>query len=485
MALIPAAQNRALAASSPAYPAAIPSAAAGAPPLPLDPSLEAERNNPLRLFSLGLTLVVIFLRVSGLHQAQTYLLHVNLKLLYVTGIPAVLGTVLCGGLQRSFRGKPAFFWTAFALWMFVTVPFAHWPGGALMMTVLPYLRTNLIMVFMVAGLVIEWKECQSLMRSMAWGALGTLLLARIFQNPVFQERFGLEFGTVSNPNDFACHLLLVLPFLYWVVLTSKWFAVRLFCLAGIAYGSYLIVGTASRGALIGICVVALFFLLWGSMMQRLALIVLAPIAIMVLLTTVSHTALNRIVSFSASSENASQEALESSESRRYLLRKSIEYAVKFPIFGVGPGMFAYYEGSHNTIIGSHGSWHGTHNTFTQVASETGFPGLIFFVGGLMSSLAIFYSIFRKASRRPNCVDIRNASMCVLLGMIGFIVSSTFLNFAYFFYQPLLGGMAVAFLIATKEEFAKRDRAAQGITPVVLSPIGPRRAPMAVQLPESS
>ena len=427
------------------------------------------------MFSLWLMLVVVFLRISGLHQAQAYLLHVNLKLLYVAGIPAALGTVLCGGLQRSFRGKPAFFWTAFTLWMFVTVPFAHWPGGALLMTTLPYFRTNLIMLFMVAGLVIEWKECQSLMRCMAWGALGTLFLARIFQNPVFQERFGLEFGTVSNPNDFACHLLLVLPFLYWVVLTAKSFVLRLICLAGIGYGIYLVVGTASRGALIGLCVVALFYLLWGSMVQRVALVVLAPLTILVLLTTVSHSALNRIVSFSSSSENASQEALESSASRRYLLEKSIEYALKFPIFGVGPGMFPFYEGSHNAIIGTHGSWHGTHNTFTQVASETGAPGLIFFVGGLASSLAIFYSIFRKASRRPNCLDIRNACMCVLLGLVGFIVSSTFLNFAYFFYQPLIGGMAVAFSIATKEEFARRDRAAQGITPEVLTPpFRPRR-----------
>lgn len=477
MALIPVAQKPPLPAVS--YPAAI-------PPPPLDLSLEAERNNPLRMFSLWLTFAVVFLRISGFHQAQTYLLHVNLKLLYVAGIPAVLGTILCGGLQRSFRGKPAFFWTAFTLWMIATVPFAHWPGGALMMTVLPYIRTNLIMLFMVAGLIIEWKECQSLMRCMAWGAFGTLFLARIFQNPVFQERFGLEFGTVSNPNDFACHLLLVLPFLYWVVLTAKSFAIRLVCLAGIGYGLYLVVGTASRGALIGLCVVALFFLLWGSMVQRVALVVLAPLAVLVLLTTVSHSALNRIVSFSASSENASQEALESSASRRYLLEKSIEYAIKFPIFGVGPGMFAYYEGSHNTIIGTHGAWHGTHNSFTQVASETGLPGLIFFVGGLASSLAIFYSIFRKASRRPNCVDIKNATMCVLLGIIGFIVSSTFLNFAYFFYQPLIGGMAVAFLIATKEEFAKRDRATQGITPEILPPpFGPRRVAFspAISLPE--
>ena len=119
-------------------------------------------------------------------------------------------------------------------------------------------------------------------------------------------------------------------------------------------------------------------------------------------------------------------------------------------------MFPVYEGMNNKVIGTHGSWHGTHNTFTQVASECGLPGLFFYAGGLISTLAIFYSAFRRASRRPYCGDMRSALMCVLLGTIGFVVATTFLNFAYFFYQPLLGGLAVAVAAGSKEEFAKRD-----------------------------
>jgi O-antigen ligase len=427
-----------------------------------DPLVESERNNPLRIFSLWLTFAVVFLRISSFHQAQTYLLKVNLRLLYVVGIPAILGTILCGGLQRAFRGKPAVFWTAYAVWMFVTIPTAVWPSDSLVHNAIPYLRTDLIMAYTVGGLVIGWKEFQSLMRCMAWGAFGTLLVARLFQNPNFQSRFGLEIGTVSNPNDFACHLLLVLPFLYWVVLTSKWFVAKLVCLGGIAYGIYLVVDTASRGALVAVVVVGICLLWWGSALQRVALFVFAPIAFLLVISTVSNHALNRIVSFSAESKDASAEALDSSASRRYLLEKSIEYAIKFPIFGLGPGGFPVYEGTHNLLIGTHGSWHGTHNTFTQVASECGIPGLIFYVGGLVSTFTIFFAAFRKASRRPDCADIRKAMLCVMLGMIGFVVSSSFLNFAYFFYQPLLGGIAIAAAAATKEEFAKRDAASAGL-----------------------
>jgi O-antigen ligase len=458
MAMIPGTTKRLTRAVVPAYPVVI---ATGPPtgnnPL-IDPALEFQRYSPLRILAFWFALATLFLRISAFHQALAFVLHVNLKLLYVFGIPAILGTVLCGGLPRAFRGKPTFFWTAFALWMFLTVPTAVWKGGTFQIA-FDYVRSNLILDFMVAGLVIGWKDYLSLMRCLAWGAFGTLLVARMFQNPQYQERFGLEVGMISNPNDFAGHLLLFLPLLFWLVLTSKSFAVKLVSLVGIAYGIRLIIGTASRGGLVGLVMATLLLLWWGSARQRVAVMAFVPIAFLLVLVTVSHTALNRIVSFSADSQNASVEAMQSSESRKYLLGKSIEYTLKFPIFGLGIGNFPVYEGTHSLVIGGiHGSWHETHNTFTQVSSESGIPGLFIFVGGLVSTFAIFYSVFRKASRRPNCADIRSAMLCVMLGMSGFVVSICFLNFGYFFYQPLLGGMAVAVATATKEEFAIRDRA---------------------------
>jgi hypothetical protein len=45
----------------------------------------------------------------------------------------------------------------------------------------------------------------------------------------------------------------------------------------------------------------------------------------------------------------------------------------------------------------------------------------------------------------------------MTGMAGFCVATTFLNFAYFFYQPALGGLAIAVSRAVEQEC--RDRSA--------------------------
>jgi len=428
-------------------------------PVPVLAPRDPAENTVIRKFSLALALILVFLRMSNFHQVEAFLLHVNLKILYVFGIPAVMGAVLCGGLQRTFRGTPAYFWTGYWLWMTVAIPFSSWPGDSARVSSI-YLRTNLIMLFIVGGLVIGWKECQTLMRSFVWGAIGTLMVAKLFQGGSGnEERFALEFGSISNSNDFACHLLLCLPFLYWVVLSSKSIVARILCMGGIAYGVLLVIQTASRGALISLAVVALCVLLWGSTVQRLALIVLVPVAFAGITAVVSKETLSRIISFSASDTTASAEALESSRTRKYLLEKSIEYTLTHPLFGVGLGQFANYEGTHNQVIGTHGSWHSTHNSFTQAASECGIPGVLFFAGGLLATFKIFYSAFRKARNRPDCQDIKNAMFCLMLAMVGFVVSFSFLNFAYLFYQPLLGGVAIVMASATKEEFAKRDLAA--------------------------
>ena len=209
-------------------------------------------------------------------------------------------------------------------------------------------------------------------------------------------------------------------------------------------------------------------------MHRLTLLVLIPIGCALSVVLVPHDTLVRILSFSSSEQQASAEALESSDQRKYLLRKSIEYTLEFPIFGVGPGNFADYEGGHNQTIGSHGTWHATHNTFTEVSSECGIPALLFYVAGLISSFRIFYSAFKKARSRPDCKDIKDVMFCTMLCMIGFVAATTFLNFAYQFYQVLLGGWAVAVAVAATDEFANRDRAAAAVqvTPVPV----PRRNP---------
>jgi hypothetical protein len=415
-------------------------------------------NSPLRILALGLAVCLLFLRFSMLHQIQTRLMGVNLRLLYIVGIPALVGLVLAGGLQRSFKGRPAYYYTAYAMWMAIAVPFSSWKGGSTQL-LWTFLRTDVVMLFAIAGLAVTWKECKLLMSAVAWGAIVNLLSAKLFSNEeTFGYRGGLEFGSISNPNDFAGHLLLALPFLLWIAFSSRNFLFRIAALVGTLIGIKLILGTASRGALVALVADVLFFMWRATGKQRIALIMLAPIAVFAAMTLLPAETRNRLLSFSASSAvtNEQKEAVESQMSREYLLRKSLEYIAANPLFGVGPGMFASYEGQHNQIIGTHGSWHETHNSFTQASSECGIPAGCFLIAGIVSTFFLLNKVYRATFRRADCQDLRTAAFCMMLGMVGFTTAITFLNFAYFFYTPAMGGFAILLHHVAQIEIRERD-----------------------------
>jgi hypothetical protein len=407
-----------------------------------------------------------------LHEIQLATMGFRLYLIHLFGIPAVLGVVLSAGLGRVFQGRAAWYWTGYALWMGVAAPFSGWKGSSLELF-FHYVRADFILLIVIAGLTLTWRECKLMMHAAAWGAVADLVASFVFQSNSDGGRFGLAFGTVANPNDWACHLLFATPFLLWIVLYSKSLVARLLAFAGVGGCVYLILSTASRGAALGLVAAVLFMVYRGTTRQRIALMALAPIVLGLAITAVSTPVLRRIRSFSRDDASASAEALESSESRKYVFQKSLEYTLQHPIVGIGPGQFADYEGQNNTMINGHGYYHGTHSTLTQVSSECGIPALFFFAAGLVCTYRLLSATYRTARQRPECEDIRNVAFCLMLSFVGFGVAMSFLNFAYFYYGPALGGLAIAVSRAAKTELARRSKVAG--TPAGRTVVSVRRA----------
>jgi hypothetical protein len=418
----------------------------------------SDQADPIRKVAFQLGVCLLFLRVSNLHQVLVFLTGVNLRLLYVVGLPALLGVLVGGGVKRAFRGRPTYYWAGFSVWMTLAVPFSIYIRGSLN-CLEDFLRTDLIMLFAIAGLATNWRECKQVMQAIGWGAVVNVSTASLFFKSYgdveYGARFGLEFGSIANPNDFAAVVLFSLPFLLWFALSWKFLPFRLAALAGVAFGIYLILATASRGAALGLIAATGLFVWRGTAKQRIAMVMAVPILVGVLIVKLPKSALDRITSLADSVSTGDIEK----EQRGYLLRKSIEYTFQFPIFGVGPGEFSWYEGTHNVIGGTtHGSWHGAHNTFTEVSSECGIPGALFFFAAIVSTYRLLKQTYRRARDRADCQDIKTATLCVLVSMAGFCTAVFFLNFAYLFYLPALSGLAISVNHAAEVEFESRAQA---------------------------
>jgi len=58
-----------------------------------------------------------------------------------------------------------------------------------------------------------------------------------------------------------------------------------------------------------------------------------------------------------------------------LFLRSIQLTFEHPILGVGPGEFMDAEAEEAAVAGKKAMWHFTHNSYTELSSETGLPGL--------------------------------------------------------------------------------------------------------------
>ena len=389
-------------------------AAASIPPL--DGLLAAA--NPLQKFAFYMGLATLFVRVSVIAELILYVTGTSTYLLYFVGVPAILGCLFTGGIQRTFRHRAAIWWVAFFVWMVVAIPFSSWMGSSAH-KVLDYGRTNLVLLVVVGGLAVSWSDIRKLFFTVAAAGIINLLSARVFLRQD-NGRYSFEgSGTIGNPNDLAAHLIMVLPFLLYFVFDGKRsILTKAGLLGAIGYGSIVIVGTASRGALIALSLAFLILLLWASWTRRIVLIAGLGVVVTLLLAFTPASTFSRLGALWRNHI----EAEESQASRMYLFKKSVEFTLQHPIFGVGPDQFANYEGKTSVRAGHTGSWHSTHCAFTQISSECGIPAFLFFIAGLGSALLSVNRTY-KLARQQGHVDIANASLCLTLSIIGYLAES--------------------------------------------------------------
>jgi hypothetical protein len=425
-----------------AAPAAAPKTRARVDPLETV-GVDPWETHPFRRLFLFCGLATLFLQLSVLPELLLYTTNKNTYLLYLVAPPAILGALVTGGLRRTFRATPSYLWTAFYLWMIVAIPFSSWPGGSAGRA-MEYGRTSMIFLLLTAGLAITWDDIRATFYTIAAAAVVNLATAKLFMADINGRISLTASGTIGNSDDLAAHLLLVLPFVLFLVLgRGRPLLIRIPGLGLIAYGVWVLLGTASRGALVALLVVLLCMLIRASLIQGIALVVAGILLTAGAMTVMPGQTISRLGALFGEQH---KEAEESTDTRWYLLKKSVQYTAQHPLFGVGPDQFATFEGTASVAAGHSGSWHATHNTYTQVSSECGIPAILFFLGGLGAACSMVMRTYRKA-KRGGYTEIANACFCYLLAMVGYLTAMIFLAGAYSFKLPAMVGLSVAISFA--------------------------------------
>jgi O-antigen ligase len=406
-------------------------------------------HDPLHQMTILTVVVLVFLKFGIISEVLSATIGHSLYVLYIFVPPAFIGLVATGGLRRVFQHRLTWIWVAFYLWILIGTPFSSWRGSSAMQA-LYYLRDHLSMLIFIGGAVQTWRHCRLIFGAILAAALVDLVFVR-FTGGVSADRFALEIkGTIANANDLAAHLLVLVPFLvYFLTRPKTKFIFRLMLVPLIGFALLTILRTGSRGGLLATAAGGIVYLYTAPVRQRIMAAFVLPIAGALLLLAVPQDTYIRLMSFSAT-ETSSEEALLSKASREYLLRKSIEFTLENPVFGVGLSQFTNYEGTTSREAGELGNWHETHNAYTQVSSECGIPALIFYLAAIAVTFRILLRTL-SAVKKAGHTEMTAAVTCVAVSFASFCVAIIFLSMAYRFYIPAFSGFALALQTAAASE----------------------------------
>jgi len=236
-------------------------------------------------------------------------------------------------------------------------------------------------------------------------------------------------GLFDNSNDLALHLVTMVPLAFVLGLENKnplrkiifWGTTLLMISA--------IIITFSRGGFIGLIVMA--FVLVRKIGRRnksmaMAALVLGAVFFLAVMPGAYAGRLATIF-------DSASDITGSSSQRTVVLKRSILVALRYPLFGVGLGCF--HHKSEQEL--------GTHNAYTQVASEMGIAAMVFYIIFMVHPLRKLRMIEREMFERNENSRFYYLAIGLQASLIGYMVSSFFAAVAYQWYIYYLVAYAIA------------------------------------------
>lgn len=382
-----------------------------------------------------LMLFAILLIVNHLGRPFEFFLtgfKIPLVLCTLAAIAAVFGAI------RNLRTSVGLSLLAIVIWQLVCTPVSTWRGGSASY-VLYYAGLWMVFYLILATAPKNMRDIQRLGVIVVAACVTYMLIG----GNMTGGRLAGE-GTFGNSDDIALMGGFVLPFLILLVNRLKNTLIRVVAIMiSAGFMLYVILLTGTRTAILGLTVMLLVYLMRSRFMQRVALLMACVVGLAVALVSLPRATLQRLSTiFNGVDARDDSEATQSTQSRLDVWNDAMQTTLEHPIFGVGPGQFTEYRFHH--YVSTRG-YLPTHQTFLEISSETGIPGLVIyaiFIGSI-------YMRIRKGIKlnAPNShadwKGGRQIGICLEASFAYFVTCAFFMTCDKHPQQFLIAGLAVA------------------------------------------
>jgi O-antigen ligase len=418
-------------------------------PQPYYPApLSNDTTAPIVKMAMGFWLFELFIVFSRFFDLIGTGLHIPSTVLCFL----LLTSALSGTLFRGLNSKIGRLSLGMLVWVSITMLFSIWRSGSIPTYEL-FLSSLLGFIF-VSGIPSSVRHVYQTLATLAITSFVSAVLSFYFGGYI-NGRLEMDRGTYADPNEFAMCLLMGIPFWMLIFVSSRSPVKKILSLLGLAPVFWAFFNTGSRGALIGLGALLALLLVQSSISKKIVILTVAGVGMLLISAFMPSYLKARYLTFftpaapSATSTVSEMQKLrsdiDSAEGRKNLLLKSIQMTVENPLFGVGPGNFPVAMFSEAKRNSGNYAWLVTHNSYTQISSETGIPGLVFLLM-IISYAFVELNRIRKLTGpqgqfpRP---DIFNCANFLRLSTISVVVCMFFLSVGFSPNIYLLAGVVVS------------------------------------------
>lgn len=240
-------------------------------------------------------------------------------------------------------------------------------------------------------------------------------------------RFSI-YGGMFDPNDVAYVLISLLPLSLYFIFHYEGPLKRIIGFISVATSLLVILYSGSRGGIIGLLAFVVFFLFAKSdHIRRSHKIILVSSLIIISLLNRDKIDIDRYLSIT---DVSSDYNMTDEFGRVQLWKRAIDLLLSNPLTGVGVDCSPMAIGIRREALGLIPRWQVIHNSYLQIASETGVIAFIIFLALIIRSCKTFRQTKGFSGASNESAEIRTIAGLIYIAFIGQLITAFFLSQGY-------------------------------------------------------
>ena len=348
----------------------------------------------------------------------------------ILSLATLISLVLSGEVSKNnssivMKSTLAKRYLLFFIVMVVGIPFAYHRRIAFEQVFLSYL-VNMLFFFVFVLLVNSIERLKAAILAILFATF-IYGIFTLIKGSFITGRF-VTYGKMFDPNDIAYVLVSMFPIGLFYLAHKEGILKKIMAIITMASSVAVILLTGSRGGAVSLLFVAILILLINTGSIKRSQIVIF-LAVMVVAAFYFRDKINfeRYLTITSLGEDYN---VTSETGRKQIWGRAFQLLLDNPLTGVGAGCFGMAIGYLRKDLDLIPEWQASHNSYLQIAAETGIIGFSFFASLIFRSFKSFSNLRKIDIQSPEASQFKTLSGLLMVGFTGHLIAAFFLSQGY-------------------------------------------------------